>query len=183
MSQPTPTHSPAAVRRFTTEYVVAEDRIRISLEREDDSLLVLWLTRRLTTRLVQQVVKMVDALPRLTGKVQAAPSDNLQRRSQLDALGKIEQQAPVLAGALPGGIDSHLIVEMNLRLTRTGALIDFKTSKDCVVQTFPFSEEALRQWLGVLHLNFRKAQWKEDVWPAWITSKGWDEGPDALRLN
>lgn len=176
--------STEAVRRFTTEYIVPEDRIRISLEREDESLLVLWLTRRLATRMVKHVVKVVDTLPRLKGRVETPPpSDNAQRRNQLEALGKIEQQAPVLAGPLPDDIESYLIIEIGLRMTRAGALLDFKKGKDEVVQTIPFPEESLRQWLGVLYLNFRKAQWEEDVWPAWITSKGWDEGPDALRLN
>lgn len=175
--------TPDAVQRFTTEYVHAEDRIRISLERADESLAVLWITRRLAVRLVPQIVKVVDALPRLRGKTTQAPSDNTQRRNQLDALGKIEQQAPVLGGDLPSDLDSHLITVLGVRLTKGALLIDFKTGRDTVVQTLPFSEDAIRQWLGVLHMNFRKAEWKEDVWPEWITAKGWDQGPDALRLN
>lgn len=175
--------TPDAVQRFTTEYVVAEDRIRISLERGDGSLSVLWLTRRLSGRLVPQIVKIVDALPRLRGKAMAAPSDNVQRKNQLDALGKIEQQAPVLAGDLPSDLESHLITALGVRLTKPALLVDFKTDAETVVQTLPFSEDAIRQWLGVLHMNFRKAEWQEDVWPEWITAKGWDQGPDALRLN
>ncbi len=172
-----------AIRRFTTEYVVAEDRMRLSLERGDDSVAVLWLTRRLMRRLVPQIVKVVDALPRLRGRGGTpAPSDNAQRRSQLDALGKIEQQAPVLAGELPDDLESHLITGLGLRMAKTAVLIDFKVGED-VVQTLPFSEAALRQWLGLLHLNFRKGEWVEDIWPSWITAKGWDQGPDAMRLN
>jgi hypothetical protein len=180
----TPVVPDDAIRRFTTEYVVAEDRMRLSLERGDDSVAVLWLTRRLMRRLVPQVVKVVDALPRLQGGGQQTPppSDNAQRRSQLDALGKIEQQAPVLAGDLPDGLENHLITGLGLRMAKTAVFIDFKVGED-VVQTLPFSEAALRQWLGLLHLNFRKGEWVEDVWPSWITAKGWDQGPDAMRLN
>lgn len=179
------TTSAPEARRFTTEYIVPEDRIRISLEREDDSLLVLWLTRRLAVRMVGHVVKVLDTLPRLKGRGGASPppSDNVQRRNQLDALGKIEQQVPVLAGPLPNDIEAHLVIEIGLRLTRAGAFLDFKTGKDNVVQTMPFNEDALRQWLGVLHLNFRKARWEDDIWPVWINAKGGDKGPDALRLN
>jgi len=173
---------PEAVKRFTTEYVVAEDRIRISLERNDESVAVLWLTRRLTIRLVPQIVKVIGALPRLMGGA-PAPSANAQRRSQLDALGKIEQQAPVLSGDLPDTLEAHLITGLGVRLTKGVVLIDFKTDEDTTVQTLPFSEEAIRQWLGVLHMCFRKGAWQEDIWPEWITAKGWDQGPDALRLN
>ena len=171
-----------AVRRFTTEYVVAEDRIRLALERGDDSIAVLWLTRRLARRLIPQIVKVVDAFPRLRGGQAQPPTDNVQRRNQLDALGGIEQQAPVLSGDLPPGLDSHLITSLSVRLTKGAMLIDFKVGED-TVQMLPFAEAALRQWLGVLHLNFRKGEWKDDIWPKWITAKGWDQGPDAMRLN
>lgn len=171
------------VKRFTTEYVVGEDRIRISVERDDDSLVLLWLTRRLAARLVPQIVKVLDALPRLGGQAKPAPTDNVQRRNQMDALGKIEQQAPVLSGELPGDIEAHLINSLGVRVRSAGMLLDFKAGEDALIQTFPFTEEALRQWLGLLNATFRKAGWDEDVWPKWITAKGWDEGPDALRLN
>ena len=52
------------VRRFTTEYVIPEDRIRIALERQDDTLVVLWLTRRLMVRLVPQILKVLETLPK-----------------------------------------------------------------------------------------------------------------------
>ena len=170
------------IKRFTTEYVVAEDRIRLSLEREDGKILVLWLTRRLMTRLVPQIVKIFDTLPHLQQAQAAPPSDNAQRRSQLDALGKLEQQSPVLGGTQPDDLETHLITGLGLRMARGGILLDFKVG-EAIVQTIPFREEPLRQWLGMLHLNFTKADWNDDVWPAWITAKGWDKGPDALRLN
>ena len=176
--------TPEAVRRFTTEYVPAEDRIRISLERADESLAVLWLTRRLAVRLIPQILKVIDTLPRLQGAGKLPqPSDNAQRRSQLDALGSIEQQAPVLAGELPNDIETHLVSGLGIRMNRSMMLVDFRVDTDTVVQTLPFPEESIRQWLGVLYAAFKRGGWKEDVWPAWITAKGWNEGPDALRLN
>ena len=176
--------SQIAVRRFTTEYLAPEDRLRISLERMDDSLAILWLTRRLAIRLVPQILKVVKTLPRLQGQPQAAApaTDNAQRANQMAALGKLEQQSPVLGGDLPEGIESHLITGLGVRMARGALLLDFKVGEE-VMQILPFSEEALRQWLGVLHVSFVKAGWQEDIWPDWITAKGWDQGPDALRLN
>lgn len=174
--------SGSAIRRFTTEYVVAEDRIRISLEREDDSVALLWITRRLCIRLVPEIVKIVNALPKLQGKAETV-SDNAQRKSQLDALGGLAQQPAVSAPKdtdVPTEI--HLITGMQVQLTRKAILIHFKV-EEAIVQTMPFVEAPLRQWLGILHACFRKGQWADDVWPVWITSKGWDQGPDALRLN
>ena len=183
MKTPPKAPPPVGVRRFTTEYVIPEDRIRIALERQDDTLAILWLTRRLATRLVPQVVKVLGTLPQLQGTgVVERPSDNAQRQNQMEALGKLEQQAPVLGGELPDNIEAHLITGLGVRMTRALMLLDFKVGEE-VVQILPFPEDAIRQWLGMLHLNFRKAQWNEDIWPAWITAKGWDQGPDALRLN
>lgn len=171
------------VRRFTTEYVIPEDRIRIALERQDDTLVVLWLTRRLMVRLVPQILKVLETLPKLQGAGRVPrPSDNAQRQSQIDALGKLEQQSPVLGGELPDSIESHLATGLSVRMTRAMMLLDFKVGED-LVQTLPFPEDAIRQWLGMLHATFRKAGWNEDIWPTWITAKGWDQGPDALRLN
>lgn len=181
MNTPPPI-APETLKRFTTEYMVVEDRIRLSLERADEHILLLWLTRRLMVRLVPQIVKIVDALPQLHKPQVSAPSDNAQRRNQLDALGKLEQQSPVLAGALPDGLEAHLITGLGLRMARGVTLVDFKVAEE-VIQTIPFAEDHLRQWLGMLHLNFKKAEWADDIWPAWITAKGWDQGPDALRLN
>ena len=55
------------IKRFTTEYVIPEDRIRLSLEDNDGQMRVLWLTRRLCTRLVPQIVKVLDKRPQLYG--------------------------------------------------------------------------------------------------------------------
>ena len=40
------------IRRFTTDYVPVEDRMRLSLERDDGAVRILWLTRPLLNKLV-----------------------------------------------------------------------------------------------------------------------------------
>lgn len=179
------------IRRFTTEYVVPEDRMRLLVETEDDAVRILWLTRRLMVRMVPELVKYLsEVAPAIDKQTKGqsgsatAPglSDNAQRQQQLNALGQMEQQPPVTPQAQDTPTQNCLISSLQVRMGRGGVVVSFLVD-ETEVQKLPFPQEALRQWMGILHLNFRKAQWTDDVWPAWITAKGWDQGPDSLRLN
>lgn len=169
------------IKRFTTEYVIPEDRIRLSLETNDGQVRLLWLTRRLCSRLIPQIVKVLDRRPQIFGQEPPAqPTDNAQRRSQMQALGKLENQDPVRGD---DGAESHLVTVLSMRMTRQAVLLDFKSGEDNLIQTIPFPEESLRQWLVMLNVCFRKAQWTDDIWPDWISVRGGEEGPDPVRLN
>lgn len=170
------------LKRFTTEYVIPEDRIRLSLESNDRQVRYLWLTRRLCTRLVPQIAKVLGQRPKLYGDAIQTPSDNAQRRSQMDALGKLEDQDPVRADA-QAQVEEHLVTVLSMRMNPKAILLDFKAGEDNLIQTIPFPEEAIRQWLVMLNVAFRKAQWNDDIWPDWIAIKGKEEGPDPVRLN
>ena len=45
------------LQRLTTEYIVIEDRIRISGETRDSGPVVMWLTNRLAMRVVPQLLR------------------------------------------------------------------------------------------------------------------------------
>lgn len=190
MSTDVPAQTSAdGVRRFTTEYIVAEDRIRLAVERQDDAVQHLWLTRRLMLRMVPELVKyLTEVAPTAPEMAKQGPntsglSDNAQRLQQMEALGQIAQQPPVRASEEAEAADNLLIASLRVQMGRNGIRVSFLVADGTVVLQMPFVHDALRQWLGILHMSFRKAQWADDVWPAWITAKGWDQGPDALRLN
>lgn len=168
------------IKRFTTEYVIPEDRIRLSLEDNNGKVRVLWLTRRLCTRLVPQIVRVLDKRPQLYGGVAKQLSDNAQRRNQMDALGNLGNQDPVRPEA---EAEEYLITILSMRMNPRVILLDFKAGEDNLVQTLPFPEAAMRQWLVMLHGAFRKGQWADDIWPKWIVLKGREDGPDSVRLN
>lgn len=173
-------HVPA-IRRFTTEYDIVEDRIRLTLERSEGGIVRLWLTRRLLVRAVPELVKILekrlvtrDGLPAHRGGID-------QRRDQMAALGHLQPQEPVRPG--PGeAMSDHLVTGVGLRLTRKAILLDMKTGED-VVQTVPFAIPHMRQWLALLNQCFRKAEWADDVWPDWLTPLPPGETPPGLRLN
>lgn len=168
------------IKRFTTEYVIPEDRIRLSLESNDGQMHVLWLTRKLCSRLVSQLVKVLDKRPQMYGGAVQAPSDNAQRRSQMDALGRFENQNPVRP---EGEVEEHLITILSMRMNHRAIILDFKAGEDNLIQSIPFAEASMRQWLVMLHGAFRKGGWTDDIWPDWIVIQGREEGPDPVRLN
>lgn len=170
------------IRRFTTEYVMHEDRIRLSLETSGGQVRFLWLTRRLCTRLVPQISNILAQRPKIYEAAVRPPTDNAQRRSQMNALGKLEKQSPVRA-MVDENVEEHLVPILSIRMTAASILLDFKATEDHLIQTIPFPEDALRQWLVMLKACFVKAEWTDDVWPDWIVMKGGEEGADPVRLN
>ena len=170
------------IKRFTTEFIPHEDRIRLSLESNDGAVRLLWLTRRLCVRLIPQIAKVLEQRAKLYANAMQAPSNNAQRRRQMNALGKLESQEPVRAGA-GAQVEQHLVTMLAMRMTAQAILIDFKVSEDSIIQTIPFPEEAIRQWVVMLNACFRKGGWDDDVWPAWLALKGKEEGADPVRLN
>jgi len=167
-----------SVKRFTTVYDPAQDRVRIMLEQADASVQVLWLTRRLLVRLVPEIVKILTTLPKLRRDAQSGGKVQ-HGRSQMGALGQIAPQAPV---GYQDAESETLVSSMRARLTRQAVLIDFKEGEQ-TLQTLAFDETTLRQWLAVLHQNFHYAGWKDDIWPTWISVKAAEEADGSIRLN
>ena len=168
------------IQRFTTEYVVVEDRIRLSMELNGGEVRVLWLTRKLCARLVPQLVKVLGKRSLIYDDAVQVPSDNAQRRSQMGALGRLESQDPVRP---EGPVEGHLVTVLSMRMNPRAIMLDFKTHENKLIQTIPFTEVAMRQWLVMLYAAFRKGEWTEDIWPDWIIIKGREDGPDPVRLN
>lgn len=169
------------IRRFTTEYDIAEDRIRLTLEREAEGLVRLWLTRRLLVRVVPELARILDS--RLVGKdgLPAHDDEVEQRRDQMKALGRLAPQAPVRPG--PGEpMASHLVTGIGLRLTPRRFLLDMRVGEE-VVQTVPFGITHMRQWLALLNHCFRTAGWDDAIWPDWLVPLPRGEAPSGLRLN
>lgn len=170
------------IRRFTTDYVPVEDRIRLSLERGDGAVRILWLTRPLLNKLVARLVERVDAAaPASVSTDRPLTSGAQQRFVQQAAEASLKPQEPVRAGtaARQAGV-AMLVTSIGLRDGQGALTVEFKGG-DQVLEAVPFTGEALRQWLGVLHKCYCHAGWGGDFWPGWITP---DRSPaDMARMN
>ena len=166
------------VKRFTTIYDPAQDRVRIVLEQTDGAIHILWLTRRLLVRLVPEIVKILTALPKLRMDMSSG-SIAAHGRNQIGAIGQIAPQAPI---GYQNADSETLVLSLRARLTRQAVLIDFKDGEQ-TLQTLTFGETTLRQWLAVLHQNFHYAGWEDDIWPTWISVKAAQGEDGSIRLN
>lgn len=170
------------IRRFTTDYVPVEDRMRLSLERDDGAVRILWLTRPLLNKLVVQLVRRIDAAaPSGVSTDRPLKSGAQQRFTQQAAEASLKPQEPVRVGttARQAGV-ATLVTSIGLRDGQGGLCVEFKGGKH-VLEAVPFTGDALRQWLGVLHKCYCQAGWGGDFWPGWITP---DHSPaDTARMN
>lgn len=150
-----------ALQRITTEYVDTEDRVRLSGACEDGTVVQLWMTRRLTDRLVPL---LLNWLGQEAGE--GARAEIMQEFAQQAARAALEPQPSVRAQD-----DSSILVQAVDVTTGDSALgLAFKSSpQGDASYRIGFEPLALRQWLGILHDQYRKAEWPLDGWPAWIT--------------
>lgn len=176
----------SSIKRFTTEYVADEDRMRLSVEFEDGSVRVLWLTRRLLDQLVARLVTQVDTAPLPGGAVQSNSTklQVQQKFNQQAAVASITQQKPVRATTPEQQAGPPaLVTVVDMRTRKTVLHLDFK-SGETLLAPIAFRKNALRQWLGVLYSRYQGAGWTGTAWPDWIKPAA-ERGGSATenRLN
>ncbi|ASM74689.1 MULTISPECIES: hypothetical protein [Roseobacteraceae] len=156
----------SGIRRFTTDYVAVEDRIRLSLERSDGTVRILWLTRPLLNKLAARLIERVDAA---VSTDRPLTSGVRQRFVQQAAEASLKPQEPVRPGGSTrqAGV-AMLVTSIGLRDGQGVLTVEFKGG-DQVLEAAPFTGEALRQWLGVLYKCYCHGGWGGDFWPGWIT--------------
>lgn len=147
------------LQRITTEYVEAEDRIRLSGETDAGETAVLWLTRRLLIRLVSH---LCDWLARSAeGDAHAALLNGFAQQA---AAGALVPQPPVRAAAEVGG---RVVRSIDVTVGEAAVQLTFRCDGDAdaglVLQT-----TQLRQWMGILHAQCLKGEWPAADWPDWI---------------
>ena len=166
------------IQRMTTEYVEAEDRIRISGEcnltvgdppsSENNEVTVLWLTQRLLCRLIPHVCEHLENARKLNLQAEIQ-----QSFAQEVALAALEPQAPVRTSATSGAVVlSHLVHSIDVTTTDTGLQLAFKDKNQTVVGRMTMASQPLRQWLQIMFVQFKRAQWPISFWPDWVVEAG-----------
>lgn len=148
------------LQRMTTEYIEAEDRLRMTGELVSGETPVLWLSQRLLLRLLPHLLLWLE---RQRGT--AFPADIEQSFELRAASQSLGHEAPVQAA-------DHsrqwlvIAVDMNaagpiLHLTFRGV----NSAESVALKLQPF---ALRQWLSIVHVLWNQAQWPASLWPEWM---------------
>lgn len=147
------------MQRLTTEYVLHEDRIRLSGEVARGAPVVVWLTLRLLQRLLPAVLAWLEG-----HSAETVRPDLVHSFAQEAAKAALLPQAPVRAVA-----DSTMWLAQSVDLARSAqALCLTFRSADGQFARVPLDTKQLRQWLSIVHGAYQKAGWPLDVWPAWL---------------
>ena len=145
---------PLELTRITSTYVSTEDRISLVGEDEIGEHQRLWLTQRLLSQLVEN---LLDWLPQA--------HDGVQEIAQQVAQSKHEPEHPVTASS---ECLNWLVKEITIESSRGVMGLQFKSDKCEYVAIVRFNEISLRQWLDILFRQYQHAGWISVDWPSWF---------------
>lgn len=147
-----------SLQRLTTRYQADEDRLCLTGELPTGHTVPLWLTQRLCLRLLPCLLDWLNAQSRELRQALA-----WQGVAQQAATAALTPSPPVLSDATPALVNAVDVTwgeAVTLRF-RHGETLHATVSLDA---------EALRQWLGIMHMQWQQAGWPSDLWPAWMRS-------------
>jgi hypothetical protein len=165
--------SPSLLQRITTEYVAAEDRIRLSAEVQGGPPVVLWLTQRLLVRLLPGLLNWLDG----RGAKDATFTQLMQGFAQQAAQSELTPQTPVRATA-SGPV--WLVHSVDVGSTEQIMTLTFK-GESGQAATLNLEAKPMRQWLFILKSLCQNAEWVLTLWPEWFESG--DQTPNTKGLT
>ena len=148
------------LQRITTQYSEAEDRIRLAGENDESQTVVLWLTRRLLSRLIPHLCQWLDRRVGATSLTEVK-----QEFAQQKARAELTPQPPVRADAETPGVLLHSV---DLKSSRAGLVLQFKDGDGNVAASLQLQPKPLRQWLNIVYDQYLLAGWPTTFWPAWV---------------
>jgi hypothetical protein len=175
---------------LTTDYIVAEDRMRLTASAEGQAPLIVWLTHRLTRGLVSSLVRWLDhrAGPASTREVvhmfeQEAARNALTPVSPVRITGTGNAARASITSEFEEDVAALLPERQALTkqpfagLQWTAVAIDLAPDGDQLALTFRAADGSIlnmalghnevRRWLLILHALWQHAGWPGDVWPEW----------------
>lgn len=146
------------LHRITTEYIEAEDRMRISGASPAGETVSLWLTQRLLGRLLK-------ALLSWTADGDDAHTELKNTFAQQAARADFKHQSPVAAQAA-----AFLVCSVDLNHSAELMTMHFRGGEVQSAQ-LTLQRQDVRQWLNILHDLWRHAGWPCALWPDWMEPK------------
>jgi hypothetical protein len=145
--------------RITTLYSAEEDRLSISATIKDGGTARIWLTQRITNRLIPPLLKLVG--PK---KDDPLYSEVIAEIAQQKAVERQEVVAPVRVQEVQ---HEWLVHKIDLSLASSGAALKL-WNLDGQGADVNLHGELLRQWLDIVRRLYIKAGWTGVDWPDWM---------------
>jgi hypothetical protein len=156
------------LKRLTTQYDPAEDRIRLTGTDDEGQTLCLWLTQRLINLLVPHLCQGLEkqaSASAAEGMAQPLRSHVEQSFAQQRARAAQRRQAPVVAA---DGAPQWRVDVLDIKRAPGGVRLVFKGKLEAEQAVVDLPASALRQWLGIVFDQYRRASWPTQAWPAWM---------------
>lgn len=157
-----------SLSRLTTEYVEAEDRIRITGElpahagEDSPRTVVLWLTQRLLNRLLPHLLHWLER-----HDVPQGWDEAVQEFAQQAAVAALQPQTPVHSAP-----ESHawLVHSVQLTCSPEHVQLGFQSAPPGAEHSSHLTLQAqpLRQWLNIVYDQYVRASWPVALWPQWL---------------
>ncbi|AQV96479.1 hypothetical protein BJN34_21665 [Cupriavidus necator] len=168
----------ATIQRVTVRYEEHEDRLQLATEDSEGNVLALWLTQRLTNRLV--AVLLARLAKATAGHSDASTRATMQAWEQSAAYAQHSPQPPVQS---KGPVTQTLITSVDISDEDGLFRLVLRWPDDNAV-VLPLDSTALRQWLGIVYGHYRQAEWPCDgLWPDWVSAHDQPAPTGAAALS
>lgn len=162
------------LQRITTEYILAEDRIRLSGQVEGGAPIVVWLTlrflQRLLPKLLQWLEQQTPEMPR---------PEIVHGFAQQAAKAEMTPLPPVRAVT---GSSVWLAQSVDLGRSERALCLTFR-GIDGQHASLVLEAKPLRQWLSIVYEAYQKAKWPLEIWPVWLQESARTLKPDPVMLH
>lgn len=149
------------LQRLTTEYIDAEDRMRLTGEIRPGETLVLWLSQRLLVRLLPHLFLWLEKQAST-----AFPTEIEQSLEQHAASANLGDEAPVQRGVSSA---AWLVEAVDMTAGDYALRLSFRREGEDAV-SLTLSALHMRQWLTILRTLWSVAEWPMGIWPEWMAS-------------
>ena len=161
-----------ALRKFTTDYISSEDRIRLRGEISDEATSTFWITRPLLNLFLPHLIKSLDAVPEENSnkKIDSRINSVVQKFAQEKAVSELKPQAAVQPQSLN---DEWLVHTVDITVVAEGMRIVLKPcpASNIVPVCITFNQDQMRQWLHIVRTQYRQAGWMFEGWPDWLDTQ------------
>jgi hypothetical protein len=167
--------------RLTSEYVEIEDRFRLTGEDEAGNIISLWMTQRLSHRLISY---LISAISSSSNEATLNPAQDTDASNLLQGFAQHAATAELpIQKAVDSTLSSQnwLVTEVDINQGEKGILELVFKKEGAESVAIGFDSKQLRQWLSIVRSQWIQAEWSTEIWPSWMATQDEPESSPSQR--